>query len=77
MTTPTGTISLNDVQTEFGGSNPIAINEYYAGGLYVPAGMAGVPSSKFLVSAPFHFYFGIIKGSSALDKFKAKYIADE
>jgi len=31
----------------------------------------------FLVGAPFHFYFGIIKGESALDKFKAKYLADE
>ena len=35
--------------------------------------MAGVPSTKFLVSAPFHFYFGIKKGNSALDKFKTKY----
>ena len=32
---------------------------------------------KFLVGAPFHFYFGIIKGESALDKFKTKYLADE
>jgi hypothetical protein len=39
--------------------------------------MAGVPSSKFLVSAPFHFYFGITKGASALDKFKTKYSVGE
>ena len=39
--------------------------------------MAGVPSSRFLVSAPFHFYFGIIKGNSALDKFKTKYSVGE
>jgi hypothetical protein len=39
--------------------------------------MAGVPSSKFLVSAPFHFYFGIIKGQTALDKFKTKYSVSE
>ena len=32
----TGTISLNDVQTEFLGSNPIAINEYYKADLGVP-----------------------------------------
>lgn len=31
-----GPISLGDIQTEFGGSNPIAINEYYRGGTYVP-----------------------------------------
>jgi len=44
-----GPISLTTVQTEFGGSNPIGINEYYAGGSYVAAGTTGtygaVPSS--------------------------------
>lgn len=37
----------------------------------------GVPSSKFLVGAPNHFYFGIKKGNSALDKFKTKYSIGE
>jgi hypothetical protein len=37
MATPSsGTISLTQVQTEFGGSNPIAINEYYKADLGVP-----------------------------------------
>lgn len=44
-----GAISLSDIQTEFGGSSPISLNEYYAGGTYVPAGTSGtygaVPSS--------------------------------
>lgn len=44
-----GAISLTTVQTEFGGSNPISLSEYYAGGAYVPAGTTGtygaVPSS--------------------------------
>lgn len=31
----TGAISLSDIQTEFGGSNPISLNEYYKGGAYV------------------------------------------
>ena len=31
-----GAISLGDIQTEFGGSNPISINEYYKNGTYVP-----------------------------------------
>jgi hypothetical protein len=44
MTTPTGTISLSDIQTEFGGSNPIGINEYYGSGGLVPSGQ-NVPSS--------------------------------
>jgi hypothetical protein len=44
-----GPLSLDDIQTEFGGSNPISLDEYYAGGAYVPAGTSGtygaVPSS--------------------------------
>lgn len=44
-----GPLSLNDIQTEFGGSNPISLSEYYAGGANVPAGTTGtygaVPSS--------------------------------
>lgn len=32
-----GQISLADIQTEFGGSNPIGLNEYYKGGSYVTA----------------------------------------
>jgi len=37
----------------------------------------GALKSKFLVGAPFHFYFGAIKGETALDKFKTKYSVDE
>ena len=33
--------------------------------------------NAFLVGAPNHFYFGTIKGESALDKFKTKYSVDE
>lgn len=44
-----GALSLNDIQTEFGGTNPISLNEYYAGGGIVPSGTTGtngaVPSS--------------------------------
>jgi hypothetical protein len=42
-------LSMSQIQTEFGGANPIGLNEYYAGGAYVPAGTTGtygaVPSS--------------------------------
>jgi hypothetical protein len=34
-------------------------------------------NSKFIVGAPYHFYFGLVKGESALDKFKTKYGANE
>lgn len=44
-----GPLSLSNIQTEFGGTNPISLNEYYAGGGLVPAGTTGtygaVPSS--------------------------------
>jgi hypothetical protein len=33
---PSGSVSLGVIQTEFGGSNPIALSEYYRGGTYVP-----------------------------------------
>jgi hypothetical protein len=35
------------------------------------------PSRQFLVGAPNHFYFGLIKGETALDKFKELYSIDE
>lgn len=44
-----GPLSLNDIATEFGGSTPHSLSEYYAGGGLVPAGTSGtygaVPSS--------------------------------
>lgn len=50
MPIPTsGPLTLAQIQTEFGGVNPIGINEYYAGGGLVPSGTSGingpVPSS--------------------------------
>ena len=38
---------------------------------------SGTYSEKFLVGAPFHFYFGINQGLTALDKFKTKYSISE
>lgn len=44
-----GPLSMTDIQTEFGGTNPIGLSEYYAGGGLVPPGTTGtfgaVPSS--------------------------------
>jgi len=39
-----GQISLGQVQGEYGGSNPIAISEYYRGGLYTPGTALKVPT---------------------------------
>lgn len=53
-----GPLSLANIQTEFGGTNPISLNEYYAGGALVPAGTSGtngaVPSSGAI--SIFNFY---------------------
>lgn len=38
-------ISLGDIQTEFGGSNPISMSEYYRNGAYVTSNNTGVPTS--------------------------------
>jgi hypothetical protein len=42
----TNPISLQDIQNEFGGSNPISISEYYAGGGLVASGTVGFPSGS-------------------------------
>lgn len=36
-----------------------------------------IRNPKFLVGAPYQFYFGPVKGESALDKFKTKYSVNE
>jgi hypothetical protein len=42
MPLPTsGPLSLSDIQGEFGGTNPISLSEYYAGGGLVPPGTTG------------------------------------
>ena len=48
MTLPnSGSLALSQIQSEFGGSNPISLNEYYRGGANVPAhgNTTGIPSS--------------------------------
>jgi len=38
---------------------------------------SGAQKQSFLTGAPFHFYFGVVRGDSALDKFKTKYSLNE
>lgn len=59
MTLPSsGPLTFADIQTEWGGSNPISLSEYYAGGAYVYAGATGtngaVPSSGQIGVANFY-----------------------
>lgn len=41
----TGSISFSQMQTEFGGSNPISFSEYYKGGSLVPSTIGSAPGS--------------------------------
>jgi len=48
MAVPNSNVKFTDIQTEFGGSNPISISEYYKGGSFVKSydiGVASVPTS--------------------------------
>jgi len=67
----------------FIGSNAVISDIYARGyifnvdinGMYSATG--GAYPNKFAIGAPFHFYFGLVKGDSALDKFKTKYSINE
>jgi len=49
-----GTISLNDIQTEFGGTNPISMSEYYRGGSFVTDNNTSVPTSGTIDMGDFY-----------------------
>ena len=57
MTLPSsGALSLSQIQSEFGGSNPINLSEYYRGGSLVPAhgNTTGIPSSGQISVSQFY-----------------------
>ena len=57
MTMPaSGAINFGQLQTEFGGSNPIGLNEYYRSGTYVPplTANASVPVSGAISISNFY-----------------------
>ena len=51
-----GAISWNDIQNSFGGSNPVAINEYYRDSTYVPTSAINnnIPTSGTITSSNFY-----------------------
>jgi len=67
-----GALTLSTIQTEFGGINPIGLNEYYAGGANVPSGTTGtngaVPSSGAISMSIFYgtSQFSISGGSTSV-----------
>jgi hypothetical protein len=57
MTLPTsGTITIAQIQTEFGGSNPASLSEYYRNGAYVPdtSANSSIPTSGTITMANFY-----------------------
>jgi hypothetical protein len=62
MTLPaSGTITLAQIQAEFGGSNPIGLSEYYRNGAYVTSNNTSVPTSGIITVSNFH---GAVKAYS-------------
>lgn len=51
-----GPISFEDIQAEFGGTNPISLSEYYRGGGRVPdtAANASIPMSGSISLSDFY-----------------------
>lgn len=62
-----GAISLNDIATEFGGTTPHSISEYYRGGSFVPSGPsqnANIPTSGQI---SFSQFYGATKIGTAIN----------
>lgn len=49
-----GAISLSQIQTEFGGANPISMSEYYRNGAYTTSNNTGVPTSGAISVSQFY-----------------------
>jgi hypothetical protein len=55
MTLPSsGSISLSQIRTEFGGSTPTNLSSYYRGGAYVPSTATSVPTSGAISLSQFY-----------------------
>lgn len=63
----TGPLKFSDIQTEFGGTNPILLSEYYAGGAYVPSSTISVDSP--VPTTPNIIAMGNFRGAAATDHF--------
>ena len=66
-TIPGSSISLSQIQTEFGGANPISMSEYYAGGSYVGSGTANATSVAIPTSGAISF--SNFSGASAIQTY--------
>lgn len=55
----------------------VGTNSYGYEGNFVPGQSLVNPGPRFTVGAPYFFYFGVTRGSNALDKFNVKYLGFE
>lgn len=60
-----GMISLAQLQTEFGGANPISLSEYYRGAGYTTANNTNVPASGAIALSQFFSAIKVTPGSVA------------
>ena len=64
MAVPSTNVGLSDIQSTFGGSNPIAISEYYLGG---PAGVSpATPAPNGPIPSSGQISIGQFRGASAV-----------
>lgn len=66
MPVPTTNVTLSSIQTEFGGTNPISLSEYYRGGAFVPIGTATSPIDGTPISTSGTIRMGMFRGTSAI-----------
>ena len=67
-----GAVSISDIQSEFGGANPISLSEYYRNGGYVPPGATAIPTSGAIDISDFYgadnqFAFNITSDTAGAD----------
>jgi hypothetical protein len=63
MTLPTTNLAMSAIQTEFGGSNPISLSEYYEGGSNVKTG-SSAPNGPIPTSG--QISMGVFRGAAQL-----------
>jgi hypothetical protein len=54
-----GAISFSQMQTEFGGANPISLSEYYKNGSYVPSTVGGAAGSWNSYTTNTNYYYNM------------------
>ncbi len=69
MTTPITNLKMSDIQTEFGGTNPAALSEYYRGGANVPIGQATSATDGVAISTTGTIRMGMFRGLSKIFSF--------